>query len=101
MEHRESLREVRYTVSDLTGEEIPATHELARLVERLVAPESWQLLGPGPAPLSRVKGVWRWHVLVKAPFGDDGSAPVGAALKSVKRADGVALAADVDPTDLL
>jgi len=64
-------------------------------------PEEWQLLGPSPAPLSRVKGVWRWHVLVKAPQDADVSTPVGAALKSVKRLDGVASAADVDPTDLL
>jgi hypothetical protein len=44
-EYRESLREVRYTVSDLTGEATAATEELARLVEKLVVPESWQANG--------------------------------------------------------
>jgi hypothetical protein len=44
-EYRESLRQVRYTVSDLTGQEIPATQELAQIVEKLVAPESWQAHG--------------------------------------------------------
>jgi primosomal protein N' (replication factor Y) len=66
-----------------------------------VADEGWELLGPGPAPLSRVKGVWRWHVLVKAPRSSDVSEPIGVALRAVKRVDGVSVAADVDPTDLL
>ena len=64
-------------------------------------PDDWQLLGPSPAPLSRVKGIWRWHVLVKAPRDADVSACVGAAIRSLKRVQGVAWAADVDPTDLL
>lgn len=63
--------------------------------------EGWQLLGPSPAPLARVKGVWRWHVLVKAPRDSDISAPVGRALKAAKRTEGVAVVADVDPVDLL
>ena len=66
-----------------------------------VAPADWQLLGPSPAPLARVKGVWRWHVLVKAPRDADVSAPIGAALRSVKRITGIAVTADVDATDLL
>jgi primosomal protein N' len=45
--------------------------------------------------------VWRWHILVKAPRDCDISAPVGAALKTAKRAAGVAIVADVDPVDLL
>ena len=41
-EYRETLRKVRYTVSDLTGEDKAAVAELAALVRKLVAPESWQ-----------------------------------------------------------
>ncbi len=41
-EYRETLRRVRYTVSDLTGEDKAAVAELAALVRKLVAPESWQ-----------------------------------------------------------
>jgi primosomal protein N' (replication factor Y) (superfamily II helicase) len=67
----------------------------------VVAPSGWQLLGPGPAPLSRVKGVYRWHVLVKAARDEDVSGPVGDAIGRVVRADGVAIAADVDPLDML
>lgn len=66
-----------------------------------VAPEEFRLLGPSPAPLSKVKNVWRWHVLVKAPVGSDISGPLGKALKSLPRLGDVAVAVDVDPTDLL
>ena len=65
------------------------------------AHEDWQLLGPGPAPLSRVKGVHRWHVLVKTPRSADVSGPVGAALAALRREPAVAVAADIDPVDLL
>ena len=30
-------------------------------------PRSWHVLGPSPCPIGRLKGVWRWHVLIKAP----------------------------------
>jgi len=63
--------------------------------------ESWQVLGPSPAPLSRIKGVWRWHTLVKAPEGAGLPTMVAGALKSVKRREGVSVSVDIDPVDLL
>jgi hypothetical protein len=44
-EYRETTRTVRYTVADLTGEDQAAVAELAALVQKLVAPESWQAVG--------------------------------------------------------
>ncbi len=44
-DYRETLRPLRYPVADLTGEDAKATAELAGLVQKLVAPESWQLNG--------------------------------------------------------
>ena len=45
-EYRETLRRVRYTVSDVTGDGATPTGELAGIVRRrLVAPESWQVNG--------------------------------------------------------
>jgi hypothetical protein len=51
-EHRETLRKVRYTVSDLAGEDkgavaertphAPREAELAAVVRKLIAPDSWQ-----------------------------------------------------------
>jgi hypothetical protein len=39
--YREALRTVRYTVTDLTGDDRTAMTELAALVRKLVAPDSW------------------------------------------------------------
>lgn len=44
-EYREKLQKVRYTVADLTGEDEAAVAELAALVRKLVAPESWESVG--------------------------------------------------------
>jgi len=40
-QHREELRTIRYTVSDLTRAKAAAMAELAAVVQRLVAPDSW------------------------------------------------------------
>ena len=69
-------------------------------IEAAVPPE-FVLLGPSPAPLSKVKNVWRWHVLVKAPSHSQISAPLGVALKSLPKMPSVSVAVDVDPADLL
>lgn len=63
--------------------------------------EAFTVLGPSPAPLARAKGVWRWHILVKAPVGAHFQPAIESALATVKPASGVHLAVDVDPTDLL
>ena len=44
-DHRETLRQRPYTVSDLTGEDPAAVAELAGLLEKLVAPDSWRSNG--------------------------------------------------------
>ena len=44
-EFDQTLRKMRYTVADLTGDDGAAADELAHLVRRLVAPESWQGAG--------------------------------------------------------
>jgi hypothetical protein len=41
-EYRETLKNVRYDVSDLAGRQKSAAVEFAALVRRLVAPDSWQ-----------------------------------------------------------
>jgi primosomal protein N' (replication factor Y) len=64
-------------------------------------PPGWELLGPSPAPLSRLKGAWRWHLLVKAPGDADLSPVLSTALRSVPAVQGVSLACDIDPLDLL
>ena len=62
-----------------------------------------EVLGPAPAPLERLKGDHRWHVLVRGR-GAAARALVAAALEqigSLKLPSSVSLAVDVDPVDLL
>jgi len=63
-----------------------------------------EYLGPAPAPLVRIRGVWRYHMILKAK----GSKRLGEALKSLAAEfegqaafSSVRLAVDVDPLSLM
>lgn len=73
---------------------------IAEAVEEAI-PAGWKVLGPSPAPLSRLKGQCRWHILVKAPEVADLPTPLRAALAAVVPREGVSAVADVDALDLL
>ena len=62
-----------------------------------------EVLGPAPAPLEKIRGVYRWQVLVRGRGGSARALVAGAlAQKSVlKLPSAVTLAVDVDPLDLL
>ncbi len=68
---------------------------------RTAAPPQWAVLGPAPCPIARVKSVYRWHVLVKAPVGTSMAPVLAAAIDPLKPPEGVANAVDVDPVDLM
>ena len=59
------------------------------------------VLGPSPAPLARIKGRTRWHVLLKGA----GDAPlpeiIAAALAKAPARGDVSFAPDVDPLDMM
>lgn len=78
-------------------------HQAERVADALrsAGDPRMQVLGPSPSPLSRLKGVHRWHVLVKGDAGADLPAAVGASLGRIKPVAGVTIVADVDPVDLL
>lgn len=77
-----------------------AAHAAAEAL-RAALPEGFRLVGPAPAPIVRVKGNWRWHVLLKAPEGSDLPAVLAAALERVAVPDGVTRIVDVDPVGML
>jgi len=71
---------------------------------RAADPGGVEYLGPAPAPLVRIRGVWRYHMILKAK----GSKRLGGVLKSlVAEFEGqavfssVRLAVDVDPISLM
>ncbi|HVH67791.1 MAG TPA: primosomal protein N' [Gemmatimonadales bacterium] len=53
------------------------------------------VLGPAPCPIERLKGRWRWHVLVKAAE----PRAIGRVVRALARARGVVV--DRDPVSLL
>jgi len=70
---------------------------------RLHLDDSVQILGPCPAPLSKLKGLYRRHLLVKyqAADGDAVREAVGEVFESMEPASRTGLILDVDPQSML
>ena len=65
------------------------------------AGHEWTLLGPSPCLLGKLRGYFRWHILIKAPVNADISNVLSPLLaKRRKSAEDVRVAVDVDPFDL-
>jgi len=62
-----------------------------------------EVLGPAAAPLEKIRGVYRWQVLVRGRAGTARALVSGALSqkKALKLPSAVTLAVDVDPLDLL
>ena len=58
------------------------------------------LLGPAPAPIERLHGQWRFHVLVKLKE-DAQPGILREVLRNRRNAHGVSITVDVDPYDML
>ena len=63
--------------------------------------DGWSVLPASPCVLAKLRGVYRWHVVVKCPPGDDLSRVIAPLFRArVPEAD-ANVAVDVDPNDLL
>lgn len=60
----------------------------------------WVVLGPAPCLFSKLRGVFRWHTLVKAPVDAEVFPVIEPVLKARKPRDDVRVAVDVDPDNL-
>jgi len=61
-----------------------------------------RLLGPAPAPLSRIKNMTRWQILLKGPTYEALSGPIQAVEDRLPALAGsIKVAIDVDPGALL
>lgn len=88
-------------VSSTSADDARATvGSLRESVER-VSPADWTILGPAPAPIARLKGRFRWHLLVKAAPDAHLGEPLREVLERVDRNGDTAVIADIDPFDLL
>jgi primosomal protein N' (replication factor Y) len=85
---------------------IRAATRLAEFLERGAAQMGAgrpEVLGPAPAPLERLKGIYRWQVIVRGKGAGPRALVAGALAQSaaLKLPSSVSLAVDVDPQDLL
>ncbi|GBD29164.1 Primosomal protein N' [bacterium HR32] len=63
--------------------------------------EGVEVLGPAPAPLSPLRGRYRWHLLVRGQDGEPVRRALRAALERWRPPAGVRVAVDVDPLEML
>ncbi len=84
--------------SEVKGELLTFTLALQSALES--AGRNWQVLGPAPCVISRRRGAYRWHTLIKAPPGANISAVLEPLLAKRKPHENVRLAIDIDPFDL-
>ena len=62
---------------------------------------SWSVLSAAPCVLAKLRGTYRWHVVVKCPPQADLSSALLPYFRARKPERGVNVAVDVDPVDLL
>ena len=74
--------------------------QLAELREQ-VAGDAWEVLPPQPCVLSKLRNVYRYHVLVKCPPDDDLPGKLALVFRARKAGPDVNVAVDIDPMDLL
>jgi len=87
------------------GKKLPdvekAAIESGRRIEEAVAPlAGTRMQGPAPAPLARIKGVWRYHILIRSPHRVSLRRAIETAMLG-KKWKGVDVAIDVDPLNML
>lgn len=81
-----------------------AAEELGRAVARQVRDaggDGWTVLPATPCALSKLRGAFRWHIVVKCPPEADLSSALEPLFRARKAIAGVNVAVDVDPSSLL
>jgi len=69
--------------------------------ENLDAGNHLLLIGPAPAPVTRLRGFYRFHMLVAASRDSDLGAIIGSATKDVDFPDEIQWITDIDPMDMM
>jgi primosomal protein N' (replication factor Y) (superfamily II helicase) len=89
----------------LRGEQLTAVERAAadcgRMLEEAVQPlAGTRIQGPAPAPLARIKGVWRYQILLRSTQRTALRRAVEAVMLP-RKWKGVDVAIDVDPINIL
>ncbi len=75
--------------------------DLSKYLEEEATPTSIKILGPAPCLLERVRGNYRYHLLVKNLTGEPGRQLIASFLQKRRVKPGLVMAIDVDAVDLL
>ncbi|MFH1996345.1 MAG: primosomal protein N' [Candidatus Omnitrophota bacterium] len=73
-----------------------AAEKLAEAI-RKNAPDGIKISGPAPSPIARLRGYYRWNILVKSVDRAEACDVLKRSLKSFKKPSKVLIAVDVDP----
>ncbi|MCI9260995.1 primosomal protein N' [uncultured Adlercreutzia sp.] len=86
---------------DEVAAEAEALHKALEELIRCEVGQRWSVLPASPCVLGKLRNTYRWHIVVKAPAGDDISGPLARLFRARKPHPAVNAAVDVDPVDLL
>ena len=85
----------------ILGRVAPAILAVLLSLTAAAAGRDVSVLGPSPAPLARIKGRARWHVLLKGASAAPLPEIIAGALAAVPARGDVSFAPDVDPLDMM
>jgi primosomal protein N' (replication factor Y) len=91
----------RLVVADSSEEAARGKSHVAAQILEEAAPPEIRLLGPCPAPLTRINRKYRWHLLLKGPARDPLQALLRSRMPQLRQQVGAGLQVDVDPQSLL
>ncbi|MFL6245683.1 MAG: primosomal protein N' [Thermoanaerobaculia bacterium] len=95
-----SMIAILFRGENLSDVERAAT-ECGRLLEAALEPlTGTRIQGPAPAPMARIKGVWRYQILLRSPH-RTGLRRAVEAVMIPRKLKGVDVAIDVDPINIL
>lgn len=87
---------VKITVrSRIEDNAIRASEKLAEALKKKIP--GVDMLGPAPSPMAKLRGYYRWNILIRANDRESIVKELRAALKGFRKGSGVFMAVDVDP----
>lgn len=75
--------------------------ELSQYIDDIIPADALVILGPAPCLIERIRGKFRFHLLVKNLAGEEGRVLVNSFFRAKRMPDGITLAVDVNAVDLL
>ncbi|MBI4971322.1 MAG: primosomal protein N' [Candidatus Omnitrophica bacterium] len=77
------------------------SRELKAALEAVRTGDEFKIMGPSPLPLYKLKGFFRWHLMLKGESVESMNRDIRQALGKVKKPSSIQLLVDVDPVSVL